>query len=247
MNDQFLNRFHKPPRKAFVEALYERISAPMPKRNVTLRRLALGVGAAAVLLALTLLVSPAKRAYAQDVLRQIGLYQLVPGERPPRPNAPAGLPDPTSTPASGNPARITTVEEAAAAAGFAAYVPAYLPAGCTFQEASVMKYINEQFRLEGIGIYIHYACGEDFIEVLQAVMYETQPRLSYTGETEIQDVTVNGRPGVWMIDIHHDLPDDPFGGRLDELWWEQDGFYLAVQTTAFPLEEILRIAESLAQ
>jgi hypothetical protein len=72
MNDDFFNRFRKPPRSEFVSALYKRIDIPMNKQpNVSFRRamaaLALGIALIAVFAS-----SSTVRAALATLMREIG-------------------------------------------------------------------------------------------------------------------------------------------------------------------------------
>ena len=100
MNDEFLKRMRKPPRRESANELYERISKPMnePRYRIepfVLRRAALTVGAVGLILLLTVMVSPAARAFAGEQFRQIGALIFRPAEVEPaaatsvRPTVPA--------------------------------------------------------------------------------------------------------------------------------------------------------------
>jgi len=73
MNDDFLYKFRKPPRREFAEALYQRITKPMKTtpRNRNLRFLGVAVAMFAIL-AGVLFFSPSTRALADNIIRQIG-------------------------------------------------------------------------------------------------------------------------------------------------------------------------------
>ena len=80
MDDDFLTKFHKPPRPEFATALYQRISKPMhtQPKTIALRVAVLSLSIFAVL-ALALLVSPPVRAFAQDLVWHIGGFKFVQG------------------------------------------------------------------------------------------------------------------------------------------------------------------------
>src|SRR5215510_11262769 len=80
MNGDFLTRFRKAPRSEFVASLYQRISKPMKTqiKQPTLRFAALTLSLLAVLTA-TLLLSPSARAFAQDIVHQVGGYVFTQG------------------------------------------------------------------------------------------------------------------------------------------------------------------------
>jgi hypothetical protein len=73
MNDDFLYKFRKPPRREFAVALYQRIAKPMKtnSRIHALRALALAFSLLAIF-AGVLFFSPPTRAMADSVIRRIG-------------------------------------------------------------------------------------------------------------------------------------------------------------------------------
>ena len=73
MNDDFLYKFRKPPRREFAAALYQRINQPMKTtiRTRVLRTVALSFAMVAVI-ATVLFFSPSVRAMAESIIRQIG-------------------------------------------------------------------------------------------------------------------------------------------------------------------------------
>src|SRR5512146_1861227 len=83
MNDYFLYKFRKPPRREFAAALYQRISKPMKttSRTPILRYIALAFSMVAVIAAV-LFFSPSTRAFADSLIRQIGGYIFV--QAPPK-------------------------------------------------------------------------------------------------------------------------------------------------------------------
>jgi hypothetical protein len=88
MNDDFLYKFRKPPRREFASALYQRIAKPMKKnsRINALRAFALAFSLLAIL-AGVIFFSPTTRAMADGVIRRIGGIIFV--QATPQPN-PAG-------------------------------------------------------------------------------------------------------------------------------------------------------------
>ena len=246
MNEESLTRLRRPPRAAFSAALYQRISKPMltPTQPPRWRRLALALGTASLALVLTLAAMPPARAWATTVLRQIGVLQLV-EEASPRTEAPdTSEPLPTGTPIPADrPARLTTVEQVAAEAGFQPLQPATLPEGYTLTELGVMEYIDDSLRPDGLGTFLHYtpAASEAFLDVQQSRFYGDAPREVAIGDVPVVDVTVRGVPGVWLAG----LPGVHPGERLNMLLWWEDGFAFALQSNVLGLEEVLPIAESL--
>ena len=103
MNDEFLTRPRKPPRREIAYDFHERINKPTSKGylnyDLISRRAALTVSALYLLLFLTFLISPDARAFASDQIRQIGalIFRRVDENRvsieaeasPPTPAVPA--------------------------------------------------------------------------------------------------------------------------------------------------------------
>jgi Domain of unknown function (DUF4367) len=85
MNDDFLYKFRKPPRREFAAALYQRIAKPMKttSRTHALRALALAFSMIAIF-AGVLFFSPPTRAMADSVIRRIGGIIFV--QATPQPN-----------------------------------------------------------------------------------------------------------------------------------------------------------------
>jgi hypothetical protein len=62
---------------------------------------------------------------------------------------------------------------------------------------------------------------------------------TYTRE-QIVGVTVRGRSGVW-------LPDTPSPDDANALVWEENGITYSLISDSLPLDEMLKVAESLGQ
>ena len=151
MNDDFLNRFRKPPRREFADTLYQRITKPMPNqpKYPALRKIALTVAIFAALGAV-LFFSPTARAFADSLIRQVGGYIFVQGPIQPNPDRAKAVikkdaltPDQVATleAAKLKGGKSETAPDAAGAsalAGFAVLSPAYLPDGFTPANASRM-------------------------------------------------------------------------------------------------------------
>jgi len=260
MNDDFLYKFHKAPRREFAASLYERIAKPMKTtaRTQSFRSIALALSMVMVIVTV-LLFSPATRALADDILRQFGNLIFVQAPPAPKPL----LNDTTGQQVAGGPekkdpvqdqaeqlktqslanenASASYAQDASAAsqlAGFNVLAPAYLPDGYRIESSE---------NTSGDWTILH-----ENSEVRSSISYENQAEDSFLtieefkhqqGESktvesaEIVDVTVRGQSGAWM-------PDNP---RKNLLVWEEDGITYLVISNHLSLDEILKVAESLGK
>lgn len=254
MNDDFLTRFHKPPRREFAAALYQRISRPMSKSpHVSYRqRLVLAFAALVVIFTVVLVASPSTRVLAADLLRQIGVLFL--SDRPfgepvliasPAPEQLA-LADATSTPI--NPASQvgTPLEVAIAQAGFKPYLPSYLPAGYTQTDVVAAEYVDDYRISYGMGIFVTYCSAAGGYLAIQTTRFDGRAQDVPTGGHTLTDVSVAGQPGVWVEDLPFQASQSS-SATIDMLLWQQGDFLLAVQSDQLPLAEVLKIAEALKQ
>jgi hypothetical protein len=256
MNDDldFLTRFRRPPRAAFAAALYHRISQPMKAtpRRMFFRRAGIALAGFALVFSLSLLAVPALRVMAYDVLRQIGVISFTTAERrpPAEPSAARGLPDPTSTPIPpARPTTFTTLDQLEAEAGFRPLAPAYLPQGYVLDEMAPMEYLDDSGRGEGMGTFMRYvlaAQAEHYLDIQQTRFADDRQREFPIGNNPIQDVTVRGRPGIWLEQALLDAADNPKPHPLNVLLWEEDGFIHSLMSDVLPLEELQRVADSLS-
>ncbi len=260
MNDDFLHKFHKAPRRKFAANLYQkiskqRISKPM---NTTSRtrpiRFATLAFSLVVVIAGALIFSPATRALADDIIHQFGALIFV--QATPEPKAPdatgqqavdnAEQKDPSQDQADqkeqqpSNDASTAYAQDAATASelsGFTVLAPAYLPDGYVSTRDSAS---GEWTILHGNGdvrasISYQDPTGERFLTIEQI---SNQARQSKTVESqEIVDVTVRGHAGVW-------LPNSP---RKNILVWEENGITYMAISNGLTLEEVMKVAESLGK
>jgi hypothetical protein len=243
MNDDFLTRFRKPPRPEFAASLYQRISKPMPvqPKYPALRFVALSLSVL-VVLSLAVLVIPSARTFAQSVLEQVGGYAFTLGEpqpldasRVPGPISIVRTADSVSVQITGS--NVSTAKDPAEAgnlAGFSVLVPAYLPV--EYGTLSDWYIITE-----GNGTVV----TRDYHDTAKNILFINQWKVgagdlkTYT-RAQIVDVTVRGRSGVW-------LPDTPSPDDANALVWEENGITYSLISDSLPLDEMLKVAESLGQ
>lgn len=249
MNDDFLNKLQKTPRKQFAADLYQRISQPMSTNLKPSIRSRLAYGFLALLIALTatLTFSPAMRVMARDFLRQIGIFNL--SDRPagdpvlvaPPSTEQIAAAQATSTPLPPQPETGSPLEIAITRAGILPYLPAELPTGYEMEDIVAAEYIDDFGTLYGKGIFAKYTSKDGGMLEIQTSVFDGREIDMPVGGQRVIEVEVNGQPGVWIEDF------PSINEPIDMLVWEENGFHLSIQSTTLTLEEILRLAASLSQ
>lgn len=260
MNEDFLNRMRKPPRREFANELYERINHPTSQPGYriepwVLRRAALTIGFVGLLLLATVILSPAARAFAEEQIRQIGALIFRPAEVSSAPSPiPAATAQPT-IPAPGDtnpPEKATLLEDASRLSGFTVLAPEYLPAGYTVdsvwsidrRESGV--YVVSTFRNDANNQFlllnqIDYAPGARFVQ-------------TYADNEQVSDAQVRGHAGVWITGRLMTDPTDhtPRAEAERQLYstnwlvWEEDGITYTLFGNDLSQQEMIQIAESLS-
>jgi hypothetical protein len=254
MNDDFLNQLREPPRPEFAASLYQRISKNMttqPKVYL-FRRMALTFASLVLMLAVVLAASPDARVLAQNFLRQIGVLTLD--------SRPAGEPvtiappsaeqlaqvGATATPISPASQSGTPLERAIAEAGFLPFLPGYLPEGYAQVSVVAAEYLDDQQIGHGMGIFADYRSETGGYLSIQTNMFDGREQNVPTGGLSVTDVSVNGQAGAWIEGLTFHSDSEP-GKTINMLLWQQGDFVVAIQADQLPLEEALKIAESLSQ
>ena len=249
-DDDFLIQQRKSPRGEFATDLYQRINNPMPKQSMLdmtiWRRPALAFGAMALLLLVTLLVSPAARTFAGTQLHQIGAILLraddgtMPAE--PQPTIPA--------PVANTSQQADTLAQASSLAGFTVLAPAHLPTGYSQDGAWSV-------RQDGSGVYVVSAYGVDngrhFL-----IMNQTQFadgalfEQTYADNETVFEVMIGGTGGVFISGRFMAHPNRPaMSGDQPELlltnWliWEANGVTYTLFGDDLEQNELIHVAESL--
>jgi hypothetical protein len=203
-----------------------------------------GIVMIALLFAGAILVYPPVRAWAQGILAHIGPFLLtnaptLPEQmltRTPEPN-PTEQPD--STPPAGGVQlqQVQTVEEARALARFDVLSPRYVPKDYQLQSWTLFPGGNNDV-IEVDAQYIPE--GTSHLLIIRQFLYKPQGSGSAfefpVGDAPTVKVTVRGQPGVWVEGSkqgQHQTEE----GKVELFWFYSD---------ALPLEEMLKIAESLA-
>jgi Domain of unknown function (DUF4367) len=254
MNDDFLTQFRKSPRREFTANLYQRINKPMPKQsalNTTLfRRTALAFGALAILLTLTLMLSPSARAFVGDQIRQFGGISLSPVDSSEYENGAA--PQPTiPAPAEITAELVNDAVEAAVLAGFTVKTPGYLPEGYT--ENSPWSVDNRDCSIYVVASY-GSTNGRHFLLMNQTLFAEDAVFEQQYAENEtVTDVMVGQYPGVYLtgrLMAHPNLGvrvrnEAPTLIPTNWLVWEANGITYTLFGDALDQSQLIQIAESL--
>jgi hypothetical protein len=212
------------------------------------------MGLLGLLLLLTLLVSPAARAFADDQFRQIGalIFRHVDAD-PASSNATATQPQPT-VPAPGDtdpPQNTTLLEDASRLSGFAVLAPAYLPEG--YQVDNVWSIDRQE---SGIYVVSSFRNGaKNQFLLLNQIQYVPGARFgqSYGDNEQLSDISVRGQEGVWIsgrlmtdpTDHTVDLQTEPTLHATNWLVWQEGSITYALFGNGLSQAEMIKIAESL--
>lgn len=229
MNDDFLTRFRKPPRRDFAAALYERINRPMnTHRKFPLRRFTF---AAAICLALgaALFFSPAARAALEYIVREIGGVTYLEPEVASTP-----LPESQVTIV---PEETLSLDQAREKLPFEISLPAWAPEGYTMGTSVRISYFN-QYTPATITWY-----GSDPVAG-PIVLTVGQPVKWMVDLDHLQEVLINGQPagvtgGNWNADTG-----EWSGTDVTLMWMHGDVMYRLMSNGA-SVEDLIRMAESI--
>ncbi len=255
MNDDFLKRMRKPPRREFADELYERINRPMNESRFgiepyALRRAAFAAGAVGLLLILTVIISPAARTFAEAQFRQVGALIFRPIDH----ESSTAVQPTMAAPGDASPVeKATSLEDASRLAGFTVMAPDYLPEGYAVDTVwSIDRqvsglYVVSSFRNEPSSQFlllnqVTYAPGASFEQ-------------SYGENEQLSEVRVRGHSGVWisgrfMTDPTDHSPQDAAEPRLyptNWLVWHEGSITYALFGNGLSQQEMIKIAESLAR
>lgn len=193
MNDDFIKDYRREPSPEFRQALYARISPPMNAHIPSMRRLrarALAMACALAVLAAATLLTPAGRAFANQLLYQIGVVTVV--EMPQGSVAndqPTAAPPSTPVPQP----RAADADAASRLAGFAVLDLAALPAG--YAPVEDWTVIREGQRVNAVRGYADGAGRSLTINQLKPAPGETYEQQLSPNETATP-VDINGAEGL---------------------------------------------------
>lgn len=235
MNDDFLTRFRKPPRRAFVAQLYNRINTPMnTQRNFTFRRFSFAAAIGLALIA-ALTFSPSARAALDNLIKQIGGITYI-------------QPEETTDVATPPPDEVSRVREERINLSqiqekvpFEISLPTWVPDGYEVSESVLLRYFNEKFQFATISWWgANFADGPIELMVGQPVNWAMDL-------AHVEEVQINGQPaglakGGWDADTGE--WGGSGAGNLTLTWMRGDLMYQLRSPGVTP-EELIRVAESI--
>jgi hypothetical protein len=254
MNDDFLNRWRKTPSPEFSKALYKRISQPMTEKTINRRltagRLAGALAALILIVAFTLALSPAARAQAGELVRQIGPFSFFDRSGESQRAIPsAAIPEPTAEPPSGNVAEMAdSAALAAEISGFRVYEPLELPEGFKLVDGwTVMP------QASGTVVVSFYSdAAGHFLGINQYRFGPTDHWDQSYGQNEtVREIDVRGQSGVAVSGRYMTHPIEAGQSQVPELletnWliWAEDGVAYTLLSDSLTIEALIAVAESM--
>lgn len=238
MNDDFLIRFRKPPRREFAAALYQRINAPMnTQRNFRLRRFTFAAALGVALIA-ALLVSPAARAAFNGLIRQIGGITYLepeqdPDQRPLREDEVTLVPE-----------ERLSLEQARTRVAFDIQLPTWTPEGYSMSPTVRVSYFPHETLGTNPFVYITWIKSTNGGGQIELAV--SQPVNWVIDLDHLQEVQINGQPagltgGSWNYDTG---AWDTTHNDLTLTWMHHDVMYL-LRSSGTLVEDLIRMAESI--
>lgn len=247
MNDDFVKDYRREPSPEFRQALYARISQPMNAQITPVRRLrarALAVACAVAILCGATLLTPAGRAFANQVLYRIGIFTVSE-----MPAGPALNDEPTAEPPSAPVPQPRAADAAAASrlAGFTVLDLTALPPGYAPTEEWMV--IKEGQRVSVVRGYADGSGRSLSVSQLKAAPGETYDQVLSPNETATP-VTINGADGLLIEGVL--FGEGPFvDGRPSSfkatnwLRWAADGLNYTIWADGLTAEQLVEIAQGM--
>ncbi len=233
-----------------------------PTRTLSTRRKLAYAVVMLGLLALIVWSVPPLRSFAQDVIRTVGKISITDAptwaerqiemmaQGTPLPTFPPVTPDPNWPP------RLLSLQEASQEVGFQALAPGYMPSGYTLFEQDVFTgdngaEVSISYNYEATDTKLGQAepDGSDFL-IIQEMRWRDDAEESdwNVGSADVIDVTVRDQPGVWVEGMVLTIRTNKFVISVpgNMLLWEENGLTFVIQTHSLPLDEVLKVAESLS-
>lgn len=252
MNDKFLIDFQQEPRAEFVEKLFQQINSPSIAPKQRMRRLSFGLGLAGFSLVLALIFSPPVRAFAQNVLLQLGKF-FITHEPTYAEQYEQSLENPDHSPAATDslpvmewqaPALLTLAEAESQAGFLVAEIP-NPPTGWNLVTRFVtLPDANNLFTR----VTTTFQAGQSILVLTQTRFEPGAPDETLpVGQAPTGPVTVQGLPGLWIENLRLSTyvdENNQIAPRFANLLvWEQAGFEFRLQSTpGLALAKMLEIA-----
>jgi hypothetical protein len=260
---QLLNRIHDRREEWSPQEKGKNIMKPHTKLFIRMGMIA------AVFAALIAL--PPVRAFAQDLLKQVGPLIIVsqtevPWSPPPAGFNPTPVPGgsvidtpqpgqgsgqdtpsngPTPAPADPN-VRSITPEEAFAQRGFKVLMPAYIPNGYTLGVAPNFVHIQAE-RIASSMVYT--TTDNAYLSIAQSTFNEQEKLPFSVGDARVSELTIREQKAIFIEDALLMTVQDANGQNIDlpvdYLMWEENGQFFIIDATRLSQQEMIRIAESL--
>lgn len=241
MNDDFLTRFRKPPRRAFAAALYRSINTPMNTRNKFAFRKATLAAALCVALLAAVAFSPTARAAVATLIRQIGGITYI------GPEATTGQPAASAVEEHIVPEETLSLSEAQAKVPFEFHLPQWTPDGYTMLSTVRVAYFpNIPKDTTTTFVYMTWLKHQEVGGSIPIELKVSPPVQWLVDLDHLQEVQVNGQPagltgGNWDADsgqwdaTHEDLT----------LTWTLGNVMYQLSSSGATAEELIRMAESI--
>lgn len=236
MNDDFLYKFHKSPRRVFAAALYERINFPMKEQSkYTWKRLTFAA-ALSLAVAAALLFSPNARAALTYIFLEIGGVTYIEDD-PAAGGTATPLPESAVTTV---PSEMLPLAEAREKFPFEISLPTWVPDGYEMTPSVRLLYFPEDLTFVEISWWgPNFADGPIILSISRPVKWEVDL-------DHVQEVQINGQPagltgGGWNADTGQW---DTVENNLTLTWLRGAAMYL-LRSPGITAEEIIQVAESI--
>lgn len=226
MNDDFLTRFRKAPRREFSAALYERINIPMnTQRKFTFNHLTFAAAVCLALLA-ALFASPKARAAFQYLFRNIGGITY---EQEVVPSTPVPESQVTIVPQE-----TVSIEEAQQILPFEIHLPSWVPDGFTRTPSVRISHFGEKFTPVEI---TWYGDGSIILMIGQPVNWQID--LDHLKEVRVNGQLAGLTGGGW------DADSGQWTGDQLTLTWKRGDVMYQLNGNGLTEAQLIRVAESI--
>lgn len=245
MNDEFLKQYRKRPDPRFAERLYQRITAreekglTMNTHKMSMQRWMWMFASLAIVIAAALAASPAVRAAAVELVREIGGIQFHELSAYPGSDGEVEI----------VPSRYVSLAEARSTISAPISLPEYVPEGYQLKpEVQLIDFEDGALPMAQLVWQADRAEG-GFTTLALTVSYPSEGIEDYghlIGPDALQEVTVNGQPaglvsGAWNYDTRQYER-----SHLLSLNWEYaPGVFYSLSAPSLGGDELIRIAESI--